>query len=196
MLIEAIEVKNFRCLREAKMDCSSLTAIIGRNGAGKSTFLYALDTFYDIGANITAEDFFDRDTESTIEIRATYSNLREDEKEEFKSYIRENKLIVTKRLSYEDGKISQRYYGASLQIPQFAEIRNLSGKRDRVNAWNKMVDDGDFPDLTQKVRSADQVEVLMDDYERSHAELTIPTERLEQFFGAKAVGGGKLDKYT
>lgn len=99
MLIEAIEVKNFRCLREAKMDCSNLTAIIGRNGAGKSTFLYALDTFYDIGANITAEDFFDRDTESTIEIRVTYSNLREDEKEEFKSYIRDNKLIVTKRIS-------------------------------------------------------------------------------------------------
>lgn len=79
MIIKSVEVKNFRSIRETCLDCDNLTAIIGRNGAGKSSFLDAIDTFYDIAAPITEEDFFNRDIGSTIEIRVTYSNLRDDE---------------------------------------------------------------------------------------------------------------------
>lgn len=196
MIIKSIEVKNFRSIREARLDCDNLTVIVGRNGAGKSSFLYAIDAFYDIAAQITEEDFFDRDINSPIEIRVTYGDLRDDEKEEFQLYIRGNRLIVTKRLSSENGQIMQRYYAAALQIPQFAEIRAKSGKRDRVNAWNELVDSGKLANLGGRVRSADEVERLMTEYEANHPELTKPIEREEQFFGARTFGGGKLDKFT
>ena len=196
MIIKSIEVKNFRSIREARLDCDNLTVIVGRNGAGKSSFLYAIDAFYDIAAQITEEDFFDRDINSPIEIRVTYGDLRDDEKEEFQFYIRGNRLIVTKRLSSENGRIMQRYYAAALQIPQFAEIRAKSGKRDRVNAWNELVDSGKLANLGGRVRSADEVERLMTEYEANHPELTKPIEREEQFFGARTFGGGKLDKFT
>jgi AAA15 family ATPase/GTPase len=124
MIIKSIEVNNFRSIREARLDCDNLTAIVGRNGAGKSSFLYAIDAFYDIAAQITEEDFFDRDMDSPIEIRVTYGDLRDDEKEEFQPYIRDNRLIVTKRISSENGRIIQRYYAAALQIPQFAEMKS------------------------------------------------------------------------
>ncbi len=189
-------MKNFRSIREACLDCDNLTAIVGRNGAGKSSFLYAIDIFYDIAAPITEEDFFDRDVGSSIEIRITYGDLRDDEKEEFRPYIRDDKLIVTKRISSENGRITQRYYAAALQIPQFAEIRAKSGKRDRVNAWNELVDSGEFPDLGGRVRSADEVERLMAEYEHNHPEIIEPIEREEQFFGPRNIGGGKLDKFT
>jgi len=196
MIIECVEVKNFRSIREARLDCDDLTAIVGRNGAGKSSFLYAIDTFYDIAAPITEEDFFDRDTGSPIEIRVSYSNLRDDENEEFSSYIRDNRLIVTKHISIEDNKIMQRYYAAALQIPQFAEIRAKAGKRERVAAWNQLVDSGELAELGRNVRSADEVERLMTQYEASHPELMEPIEREEQFFGPRNIGGGKLDKFT
>jgi len=196
MIIECVEVKNFRSIREARLDCDDLTAIVGRNGAGKSSFLYAIDTFYDIAAPITEEDFFDRDTGSPIEIRISYSNLRDDENEEFSSYIRDNRLIVTKRISIEDNKIMQRYYAAALQIPQFAEIRAKAGKGERVAAWNQLVDSGELAELGRNVRSADEVERLMTQYEASHPELMEPIEREEQFFGPRNIGGGKLDKFT
>jgi hypothetical protein len=196
LIIECIEIKNFRSIRESCLYCDNLTAIVGRNGAGKSSFLYAIDTFYDIAAPITEEDFFDRDTGSPIEIRVTYSNLRDDENEEFQTYIRDEKLIVTKRISFEEDRFFQRYYAAALQIPQFAEIRSISGKRDRVIAWNQLVERNELDGLEGTARSADQVEQLMSEYEASHPQLMEPIERIEQFFGPKNIGGGKLDKFT
>jgi len=196
MLIKSVEVKNFRSIREASLDCDNLTAIVGRNGAGKSSFLYAIETFYDIAAPITEEDFFDRDMGSSIEIRVTYGDLRDDEKEEFRPYIKDDKLIVTKRISSENGRIMQRYYAAALQIPQFAAIRAKSGRRDRISAWNELVDNGELADLGEKVKSADAVERLMAEYEAEHPELMEPIEREEQFFGPRNIGGGKLDKFT
>ena len=117
MIIKSVEVMNFRSIRETCLDYDYLTAIIGRNGAGKSSFLEAIDTFYNIAAPITEEDFFDRDMDSTIEICVTYGDLRDDEKEELQPYIKDDRLIVTKRISSENGYIIQRYYAAALQIP-------------------------------------------------------------------------------
>ncbi|MCK4330607.1 ATP-dependent endonuclease [candidate division WOR-3 bacterium] len=196
MIIKSVEVKNFRSIREAILDCDNLTAIMGRNGAGKSSFLHAIDSFYDIVAPISEEDFFNRDIGASIEIRVTYSDLRDDEKEEFKPYIRNEELIVTKRILSENGRIIQQYYAAALQIPQFAEIRILPTKRDRISAWNELVDSGEFTDLSGRTRSADEVERFMNEYEANHPEFMKPIERKEQFFGPRNIGGGKLDKFT
>ena len=196
MNIKNVFVKNFRSIREASLDCDRLTVILGRNGAGKSSFLYAIDTFYDIAAQITEEDFFDRDINSVIEIRVIYGDLRNEEKEEFKPYIHNDKLIVTKRIKNEEGRIVQRYFAAALQIQEFAEIRAISGKRERVSAWNELVDKGALANLDGKVKSADDVERGMAEYEGKHLELMKPIEKEEQFFGPKNIGGGKLDKFT
>jgi AAA15 family ATPase/GTPase len=196
MIIKRVEVKNFRSIREACLNCDEITALIGRNGTGKSSFLYAIDAFYDIAAFITEEDFFDRDTSSPIEIRLTYENLRDDEKVEFSSYIKDEKLIVTKRISMENGRIIQRYYAAAFQIPQFAEIRVISGKKERIAAWSELINRGELSGLSKKSKSADEVEKLMLEYETEHPELMHPIEREVQFFGPKNIGGGKLDKYT
>lgn len=196
MNIKNVFVKNFRSIREASLDCDRLTVILGRNGAGKSSFLYAIDTFYDVAAQITEEDFFDRDIDSVIEIRVTYDDLRTEEKDEFKPYIHDNKLIVTKRVKSEEGRIVQRYFAAALQIPEFVEIRAISGKRERVSVWNELVEKCTLAGLGGKVKSADDVERGMAEYEQKHLELMKPIEKEEQFFGPKNIGGGKLDKFT
>jgi len=196
MIIKAIDVKNFRSICDGRMEFDNLTTILGRNGAGKSSFLHAIDTFYDLKASITEDDFFNRDMDSPIEIRVTYGDLRDDEKEEFGGYVRDDRLIVTKRISSENGGIVQRYYAAALQIPKFAEIRAKSGKTERSSAWNELVDSGELVDLGGRARKADVVEQLMLEYEAKHPELAEPIEREEQFFGPRNVGGGKLDKFT
>ncbi|HPT87246.1 MAG TPA: AAA family ATPase [Bacillota bacterium] len=195
MLIEKIDIKNFRSIHNAEMQCDSLTAILGRNGSGKSSFLQALEYFYDINAPITIEDFFNRDTENQIEIRVTYGNLRQEECDEFRSYIKDNRLIVTKRITYESGKILQKYYAAAMQIPEFAEIRGISQKSEKKDRWNELVESGKFIGLN-KAKKADDIDKIMNDYEEAHPEFLEIIEKQEQFFGPKSVGGGKLDKYT
>ncbi len=46
MRLAHIRVGNFRALREISVDVGAHTALIGGNGAGKSSILKALDKFY------------------------------------------------------------------------------------------------------------------------------------------------------
>ena len=196
MLIKAVEIKNFRSIKDQILKCDNLTALVGRNGSGKSSFLYAIEAFYDVAAPVSQEDFFERDLNFSIEIRVTFGDLSKVEKDEFRTYLKDDQLIVTKKIVYENGRFSQRYYAAALQIPEFAEIRAMSAKKDRIAAWNALVDSGKFGDLKNRVKKADDIDGFMAEFEMRHLEFLQLVEKEEQFFGPRSIGGGKLDKYT
>lgn len=195
MIVQALVAKNLRCLRELNIAVEPLTALLGRNGAGKSCIIHAIDIFYNTAAPISDEEFYNRDTSQPIEIRITYGHLRPDEMTEFAPYLSQGTLTVTKRITNENGQILQRYYAAIPQHPRFAEIRGISGARDRINAWNTLVDSQEMVGL-QRARSAVEVENQMVSFEANHPELLLPIEREEQFLGPPNIGGGRLDKYT
>lgn len=196
MIIESIYIEKFRCIKKQQLNFDDSTVIVGRNGSGKSSFLKAIDIFYDIKASISKEDFFNHDNTKEILIRVTYTKLREDEIKDFQPYIRDNKLIVTKKIKEQEGKITQKYYAASMQIKQFAEIREISGKKDKLSKFKELIDKKELQDLSGNPKNADDVDKLMIEYEQSHQKLYEPIEKEEQFFGVKTVGGGKLDNYT
>jgi AAA15 family ATPase/GTPase len=45
MIIESVQISNFRSIQKETLFCDELTALVGPNGSGKSTFLRALDLF-------------------------------------------------------------------------------------------------------------------------------------------------------
>lgn len=192
MIIQNIHIENFRSLKDVDINCDELTAIIGRNGAGKSSVLYALDVFYNLSAQITAYDYFAKDTESEIRIRITYGELRDDEKEEFKSHLKDDKLTVTKVITTGGSK----YYGTSKQISDFNEIRKETAAASKKKKFNDLVDLGKYIGLNTKASKADDVNIAMESYEASHPELLEDFETPQQFLGPRNIGGGKLDKYT
>jgi predicted ATP-dependent endonuclease of OLD family len=195
MLIKELHVRNYRAIADAVLKCDPFTVLVGRNGAGKSSFLSALDAFYDIAYRPSIEDFHARECSLPIEISVTYHCLSDLEKNEFESFIRDEELIVTKRMALEDEKPSTAYYAAALQLPQFAEIRALAG--DKRPAWRDLIASEVLPDLGPPTpKSSALVEQYMKAYESEHADLLQPLEKEETFFGAKNVGGGKLDKFT
>ena len=196
MLIESIDIKRFRSIRDVTLGFHTLTVIVGRNGSGKSSVLHALQNFYQTAAATSVEDFFNRDTDQPIELRVTFSRLTSAESAEFAAFIQDGKVSVLKRIDHLNGQFSQRYYGTVRQIRQFAEIRAIPSKPERRKKWDQLVASSALPDLPGKARSAGQVDVYMDEHERSHPELLEPIEMPEQFFGDPNVGGGKLDKYT
>lgn len=196
MLIEKALVRNFRCIREEVLACDRLTVLLGRNGAGKSSFVRAIEAFYDVAARITVEDFFNRDTSSPVEITVTYGALNPAEEQEFLPYVRDGTLTITKRISLEEDRVTQRYFAAAQQVHQFAEIRQIVSKTDRRKAWRELVDSQTLPDLRGTPRNADELEELMSSYEGEHPEALELVEREGQFFGPRNIGGGKLDKFT
>jgi predicted ATP-dependent endonuclease of OLD family len=52
MLIKQIRVRNYwtRPIKDQLVRCNSLTALVGRNGSGKSSVQHAIDVFYDHAA--------------------------------------------------------------------------------------------------------------------------------------------------
>ena len=57
MKISCLKLKNFRRYsQEIKIDFDDLTAFVGRNDAGKSTILEALDIFFNDGKGVVKID--------------------------------------------------------------------------------------------------------------------------------------------
>lgn len=191
MRIENVYVENFRCIKEAEINFGDATSFVGRNGVGKSTILYALDSFYTPSTQYSKLDYYGHNLELEIKIRVTYGNLREDEAKEFSEYIKDDKLVVSKIIN----SGGARYYGASAQIPIFADARKIPFSARRALLKEKF-ESGELPELGGIPNNAAALDALMAEYERTHPELQVPTERETQFFGSKNVGGGKLDNYT
>lgn len=202
MRIAEITIANFRCLREARLVCHSLTSLVGRNGAGKSTVLHALDLFYRPSSTVSRDDFFNRDTTAVIAIQVAFDNLRPDEQAEFATYLQEGRLTVTKRYELAGAAVtaSGRYYAARLRYPAFQALRAMGAKdlsKALGDAFDKLVALGSVPPEPRPPKTGlAGMLAYMDQFETDHADLLELIEDEAQFFGEKNVGGGKLDTYT
>nr|WP_242590090.1 retron Eco8 family effector endonuclease [Enterococcus sp. DIV0849a] len=85
MAIKSIEIKNFKSIEYLKINLTDLNAFVGKNGAGKSTILKAVEYFYDNlidlkanNSNFDTNNFHKRKLEIAIEYDlsriTTYAN--------------------------------------------------------------------------------------------------------------------------
>lgn len=131
MIIESVHVKNFRSILDEMLYCEQLTALVGANGSGKSSFLYAIGLFYNTSPNLEKEDFYGEDISKEILIALTFKDL-DKEKEIFCNYIQEDKLKVEKVFTYNNGKITAKYYGFGFRNLEFKEIRSLLAEKGQL----------------------------------------------------------------
>lgn len=193
MIIKSIRVQNFRCIRDETLPCEQLTALIGPNGSGKSSFLRALDMFYTPSARYTEDDFYNRDTLQDIIITITFNNLTEDEKKLFQKYIEGGKLTVEKEMKWPPSKENQKYYGTSLQNPEFDSFRSATGANLR-REYNKLREDK-YSDLSEYTNK-DDAEKALQSWEESHPDQCSRRRDEGQFFGFKEVGEAHLERFT
>lgn len=195
-----LHVENFRGIQSAALTCGALTALVGRNGAGKSTFLHALDLFYRPTAAVSLEDFSYRRTDGALVIRVTYEGLQPEELTAFATYIHDGRLIVTKRFQPPAAGATSagQYFAARKLYLRFSDIRGLAAMKKRT-ALGELVkslrDEGLIPSALS-FKSETEADTFMAQFEDSHRELLELREDTYQFFGEKNVGGGKLDNFT
>lgn len=193
MRISQVRIENYRVHRSTNVDFYGLTAFIGRNGAGKSSVLYAIDFFYNVSAVLSGDDVY-AGADEEVAITVTYSNLSQAELDEFGLYVRDGVLTVIKR-----ARAGQpgRYYGIVPQLPEFVEVRAVAGAVPQRAAYKKVRESGRFPSLPSVGNQAELV-AAMDEFERDPAnvEHLQSVERQEQFFGDRRAGAGRLDNFT
>ena len=195
MFIEQIHVKHFRSIVNETLPCDSLTALVGRNGSGKSSFMSALELFYEPSAAVTAQDYYNEDTTQDIEIAVTFGNLAPEAKTLFASYIDQDRLTVVRVFSLTDAKRSGVYHGMRLQNPDFEAVRSAGGARDIRAAYSQLRNAEKYSSLPL-AGAVDVAQQAMNDWEASNPDQCERMRDRGQFFGFQQVGQGYLGRFT
>ena len=195
MRIKEIRVKNFRSILDETLDCDPLTALVGRNGSGKSTFLNALKLFYERSPRISEEDFHNRNLNEDIEIEITFVNLNDDAKLRFASYVENGAVKVVRVFSGNQPGKTGTYHGLRLQNPDFVVVRDAGGAMDVRRAYNALRSNESYTTLPT-ANSAPAVIDALTDWELQNPHRLERLRESDQFFGFTGVGQGYLGRFT
>lgn len=195
MRIRSLRVKNYRSILDEEITLGSLTALVGRNGSGKSSFLNAFDLFYNPTTQLAAADFYSEHTEEPIEITVTFDSLNEDEQAEFSHYLQDDALSVVGVFVLDSGKGAVTYHGNRLQHPGFSEVRKQTNKTKLRTEYNQLIEHSPYLELS-RASTADEAKKSMQEWELQHPESCEPERDDGQFFGWTNVGQGYLRRRT
>lgn len=195
MFIRSVRVRNFRSILDESLPCDSLTALVGRNGSGKSSFLSALELFYDSSAKVTAEDFFAEDLTQQIEVWVTFIELSDEARDLFSAYLEEDSLTVVRVFSTTEGGKPGTYHGMRLQNPDFSPVRNAGGNAAVRSAYSELRKTEKYS-ILPSARSADAARDAMEQWESNYPKMCSSQLDDGQFFGFTQVGQGYLGRFT
>jgi len=187
-------IKNFRSLRDISISFEAHTALIGGNGAGKSSILKALEKFYSTSKALDPDDYFGRDTTLPVEIELTFGDLSRAEQETFESRVREGTLTVSR--IFDGTSSSGRYYGSTLQNPDFSPIRAISGATEKRAAYKALKEENATYTSLPSATNAAQIEGHLLQWEQEHPDALTLSRDDGQFFGFQNAGRGALQRHT
>lgn len=194
MIIKSMNVKNFRSILDETLHFDNLTALVGANGSGKSSFLHALELFQVKQPKINPDDFYNKDTNNEIIISITFTNLSDNAKTQFSKYVQNGELTVERIFKFDDDKIKPTYHGSTLQNPDFVQFRSLPDARSAKGEYDQLklkTDYNGFPNWT----SHDKAKNTLSEWEALHSEKCTRLRDDGQFFGFSEVALGHLGKF-
>lgn len=194
MIIKTLTVKNFRSVLDGSIDCDSLTALVGRNGTGKSAYLRALEVFYEPKAAVAPEDYYADDTSAEVEIAVTFTDLGTEEKTLFAPYLDGSDLTIARVFS-PSMKKPGTYHGMRLRNPDFEVVRTAGSKSEIRKQYADLKATPKYTSLPD-VRSADAAEEELVKWEDANPSLCKRMRDDGQFFGFTEVGQGYLGRFT
>ena len=123
MRIRSMRVRNLRAVKDCTLTLGGLTALVGANGTGKSTFLHALGLFQGT-ESAGEEDYYNRDTSRDIEIQITFAGLCDSARNDFSAYIENGELCLACTIRWTGGKAVTALRPYSLSDPDIDAVLN------------------------------------------------------------------------
>jgi len=194
LIIKSIQVKNFRSIKDETLYCDKLTALVGANGSGKSSFLHALELFQSKSPKVELDDYYNRNIQDDIVIRVTFSNLSQSATELFASYIQNDELVVERVFKWDGSKAISAYHGSLLQNPDFVETNNADNANDGKKRYEELKKNpaySNFPELP----SYTKIKEFLQDWETKNPDKCKRMPDDGQFFGWTEVGKGHLGRF-
>jgi putative ATP-dependent endonuclease of OLD family len=199
MILHSVDVKNFRSILKEGMIFDSVTALVGANGTGKSSFLHALNLFYLPIPKVENHDFYNGETGNELSIAVSFRDLSAEAKALFSAYLQDENLTVERVFIHKEGKISHKYHGASLQCDDFQSVRAAFGLKDRGKAakdtYEGLRGRAAYASLPAWATIAQAAEAL-NTWETSNSDKCSRRRDDGQFFGFEEVAQGYLGRFT
>lgn len=204
MRLVRLRIQNFRCFDDEVIEFGPYNSFVGPNGAGKSTVLTALNILFRYSdgpgslTTLTEEDFHLGDTNRPVEITATFSGLSSQAKQDLKAYVRQQKLVLTAKASWDEsqGQAEVQQHGQRLVMPQFVEYFEADDEGAKA---------ADLKDIYQQLRSEcpalpdvwvkAEMKSALREYEEKHPDECELIQSSDHFYGWSR-GANRLDKYV
>lgn len=194
LIIKSIQVKNFRSIKDETLHCEKLTALVGANGSGKSSFLHALELFFSKSPKVELDDYYNRDVSKDIIITVTFSNLSKSATELFSSYIQNGELVIQQIFKWNENKSVNSYHGSLLQNPDFVDIYNLSATEARKK-YDELRQKPDYQNLPAWPNSQAKATEILKGWEVSNPTKCKRMPDDGKFFGFTEVAKGYLGRF-
>jgi len=199
MVLHSVHVNNFRSILRETIEFDGVTALVGANGTGKSSFLHALNLFYSKSPKVETYDFYNGETSVELSVAVTFKDLSAEATQLFSSYLQNGRLTVERVFTQKDGKTAHRYHGASLQSDDCESVRKALEVKDRgksakelYTALRSRAEFGGLPVWT----TMQEAYGALSAWEAGHPDLCSRKRDDGQFFGFEEVAKGHLGKFT
>jgi len=204
MRISSIRIQNFRAFKDQTISFDDYTCLVGANGAGKSTVLYALKVFFRDDADsptdfgeLEDEDFHGSDVSQPVTITVVFSDLSDEAQSDFADYYRQGQLVVNATATYDPGTESARVvqHGQRTGIGAFRPFFEAEKAGEKVNELKEIYGNmrETYSELPPPGTKQKMIEALRS-YEEDHPELTELIASEDQFYGFSR-GTNLLAKY-
>ncbi len=199
MILHSIDVRNFRSILKESMLFDSVTSLVGANGTGKSSFLHAINLFYQRTPKVDNYDFYNGETQNELSVAITFKSLTAEAKALFSAYLQDEDLTVERVFIQKEGKIQHKYHGASLQNDDFKAVRTALDLKDRgktaKEAYEALRSRTEYTNLPAWTTLTQAPETLRA-WEASNPNKCSRRRDDGQFFGFEEVAQGYLGKFT
>lgn len=187
MQIKKIRIQNLRSIKDSTITFSTLTALVGGNGSGKSTILRALRIFFN-EEKVDRGDHYNRDTRKEILITVTFSNISGFARRRFLKYIKNGELEVVCTPAQHGTKRMTMFRGYALANPDFAGIlaEHIEGRARQQ--YKSLVFRPEYENLPARWPGLKKVKDLLTKWEEEHPEKCTRMIDNGDFFGY--MGGG------
>lgn len=198
MKLESLHIQNFRSCKNLTIEFNDYNCLVGANGAGKSTILAALNILFKntlntptSTLNLSEEDFFDKQISEDIKITATFTNLSQDAKKKLNAYIRQDKLIVSAKATWnsESNCAEVIQFGTRMVMKDFTKYFDAYKSKAKAPELKQIYIDlkAKHPELPDVAKKDDMLSELRK-YEESHPDLCEPEESADKFYGFQGTG--------
>jgi len=161
--VRAVTVRNYRSLKLVeKVPIGDIAVFVGRNDAGKSNFLYALNIFFN-GGTIKDDDLTrGSGTEERVEIEVLFSELPTEAEHKLRAMhflTKNSKLVVRKSFTKGTKQPEVALYVYDFDAPEF---RNLCSRKEQELNDIAQTHDLDFTQSGRSITNQSKIEALWD----------------------------------